>query len=190
MKKPLVPGSFAAWGRTFGRNSTFCLKKQFVLGSFAAWGRTCSQRTDFQEFWGSCAQNRTSEISKNGLSGILGLLCAEQNVVHLKQCTFRISGTPARRNRTSGISKTCAFRNSSNQNKLHCRGQNLFSEIRLFFEQASCPGQLRCLGQNFSSKNGLSGILGLLCEEQNVGNLKKWTFRISGTPVRRTRRRK
>ena len=30
----------------------------------------------------------------------------------------------------------------------------------------------------------------LLCAEQNVRNLKKCTFRNSGTPVRRTRRRK
>ena len=27
----------------------------------------------------------------------MGRLCAEQNVVHLQQCTFRISGTPVRR---------------------------------------------------------------------------------------------
>ena len=32
--------------------------------------------------------------------------------------------------------------------------------------------------------------MGLLCAKQGVGNLNKWTFRNSGTPVRRTRRRK
>ena len=31
-------------------------------------------------------------------------------------------------------------------------GQNFFSEIGLFFEPATCPGQLRCLGQNCFSK--------------------------------------
>ena len=82
-------------------------------------------KMDFQELWISCAQNKTSEISKNGLqefwdscalnkrshisnnalAKFLGLLCAEQNV---------------------GILKTCTFRNSSNQNKLRCLGQNLF----------------------------------------------------------------
>ena len=47
------------------------------------------------------------------------------------------------------------------------------SQIRIFFvEEATCPGQLRCLGQHSFSKHGLSGILGLLCAEQNVGNLK------------------
>ena len=62
-KRPLAPGSFAAWGRTFSRKSTFfeeatcprqlrCrgqnifqkidffLRKPLVRGSFAAWGGT------------------------------------------------------------------------------------------------------------------------------------------------------
>ena len=42
----------------------------------------------FQEFWDSCAQNKTSEISTNGLSGIMGLLCAEQNVGNVKKMPF------------------------------------------------------------------------------------------------------
>ena len=32
--------------------------------------------------------------------------------------------------------------------------------------------------------------MGLLCAEQHVGNLRKWTFENSGTPVRRTKRQK
>ena len=40
------------------------------------------------------------------------------------------------------------------------------------------------------SKHGLSGILGLLCVEQDVGNLKKIDFQELWVPVRRTRRRK
>ena len=32
--------------------------------------------------------------------------------------------------------------------------------------------------------------MGLLCAEQDVGNLNKWTLNNYGTPVRRTRRRK
>ena len=39
---------------------------------------------NFQELWDSCAQNKTSEISKSELSRIMGLLCAEQNVVNFK----------------------------------------------------------------------------------------------------------
>ena len=114
LKKPLVPGSFAAWGRTFSqksdffgrshlsraaslpgaelflRNPTF-LKKPLVPGSFAAWGKTFSQKSDFFE------------------------------------------------------EATCP-------GQLRCLGQIFFSEFRLFFEQATCPRQLRCLGQNFFSK--------------------------------------
>ena len=41
-----------------------------------------------------------------------------------------------------------------------------------------------------SQKQALSGNLGLLCAEQSVRNLKKCTFRNSGTPVRRTKRQK
>ena len=49
LNKPLVPGSFAAWGRTFLRNRTFFLNKPLVPGSFAAWGRTFSQKSDVFE---------------------------------------------------------------------------------------------------------------------------------------------
>ena len=52
-----------------------------------------SSKNDFQEFWDSCDQKNTSEISKHGLTGILGLLCAEQDVGNLTKCTFRNSGT-------------------------------------------------------------------------------------------------
>ena len=69
----------------------------------------------FQTIWDSCAQNKASEklqkmqelwdsalnktsyISKHARSDFLGLLCAEQGVGNLKQCTFRKFGTPVRR---------------------------------------------------------------------------------------------
>ena len=139
---------------------------------------------DFQEFWDSCAQNKTSEISKNALSGILGLLGAEQDVGNLKKCTFRKQGTPVHRtrrrksqqmhvqefwdscaqNKTSEISRTCSFRTSGTP--------------------------VRRTRRRKSQKHALSGILGLLCAEQNVGNFKKCTFRNYGAPARRTKRRK
>ena len=50
----------------------------------------------FQEFWDSCAQKKTSEISKNVLSGIMGILCAEQHVENIKKCMFINSGILAR----------------------------------------------------------------------------------------------
>ena len=46
-------------------------------------------KNDFQEFWDSCAQNKASEISKNELSGFLGLLCAEQDVGNPNKLTFK-----------------------------------------------------------------------------------------------------
>ena len=40
VSKPLVRGSFAAWGRTVSQKSDFSLNKPLVPGTFAAWGRT------------------------------------------------------------------------------------------------------------------------------------------------------
>ena len=138
----------------FLKSRTF-LNKPLVPGSFTPWSGTFSQKSDLQEFWDSFAQNKTSEISTFGLSGIfatsvrrtrrrksqqhalsgiLGLLGAEQDVGNLK-------------NALSGI--------------LDSRKQNKTSEI---------------------SKNTCSGTLGLLGTEQDVGNLKTCTFRNSGTP--------
>ena len=59
--------------------------------------RRKSQKMHFQEFWDYCAQDKASEISKIALSGIMGLLCAEQNVRNLEKNTCRNSGTPVRR---------------------------------------------------------------------------------------------
>ena len=89
LKKPLVPGSFAAWGRTFGRKLIFS-KKPLVPCSFAAWGRTFFQKI----------------------------------VVLYKKPL--VPGSFAAWGRT-------------------------FPE-HYFFEGATCPGQLRCLGQNVFSK--------------------------------------
>ena len=137
--------------------------------------RRKSQKVHFQEFWDSCAQNKTSEVSTNALSGILGLLCAEQDVGSLKKCTFRISGTPVRRTRRELLAeidfflkkplvpgsfaawdrtfsrKLTFFGEATCPGQLRCLGQNFSQEI-IFFEEATCPGQLRCLGQNFFSE--------------------------------------
>ena len=91
----------------------------------------------------------------------MGLLCAEQNVG--KQYTIRISGTPVRR------TKRQKYQTMNVQELWDSYAQNKTSEI---------------------SNSELSRIMGLLCAEQNVGNLKKMHFRISGTTVRRTKRRK
>ena len=113
------------------------------------------------KFWDSCAQNKTSEISKIALPIILGLLCAEQNVGNLENCTSKHDGTPVRRTR---------------------RRKSQKMDVQELWE--SCA-------QSKTSENSkrLSGILGLLCAEQDVRNLKTCTVRNSGTPVRRTKRR-
>ena len=50
---------------------------------------------------------------------------------------------------------------------------------------------LLCAEQNAGNlKHAFSRILGLLCAEQNVRNLKNCTFKNSGTPGRRTTRQK
>ena len=88
------------------------------------------------------------------------------------------------------FSKTCFLNKPLVPGSFAAWGRTFLRNRISVFEQATCPGQLRCLGQNVFSKNEFSGILGLLCAEQNAGNLKKYTFRNSGTPVRRTERRK
>ena len=113
-------------------------------------------------------------------SVILGLLCAEQEVGNLKKCTFSNYGTPVGRTRRRKSQKQMhcqEFWDSCAQNKTSEISKNALSGIlgHLFAEQTS-----------EISKTVLSGILRLLCAEQDVGNLKKWTFRNAGTPMRRT----
>ena len=92
----------------------------------------------------------------------MGLLCAEQNVGNLKQCTFRNSGTPVRKTKRR------------KSQKMH---------VQEFWDS--------CALNNASeiSTNALSEIMELLCAEQNVGDFKQCTFRNSGTLARSKQRR-
>ena len=65
---------------------------------------------DFQEVWHSRAQNKTSEMSKNALSEIMGLVCAEQNVGNIKNALSGFLGL-LRAERNVGNFKQCTFRN-------------------------------------------------------------------------------
>ena len=67
-------------------------------------GRRKSQTMHFQEFGDSCAHDKTSEISTNALSEILGLLGAEQDVGNLKKMRFPEFWNSCAQNRTSEIS--------------------------------------------------------------------------------------
>ena len=128
LKKPLVPGSFAAWGRTFSSKSTFVLKKPRVRGSSAAWGRvfsinfiffeeaTCpgqlrcpgqnffSKKRAFKNSGIPVRRTKRRKSNKNGRSGILGLLCAEQDARNLK-IDFQEFWDSCAQNKTSEISK-------------------------------------------------------------------------------------
>ena len=129
--------------------------------------RTAEQnisKHELPDIMGPGLQSNTSDIStKSALSKTLGLRCAEQHVGNLKNP--RTYGTPGRRTR----------RRKSQQNKTHSQkfwgsdSQNKTSE---------------------TSNNALSEIMGLWLAEQHVGNLATCTFWNSGTPVRRTTRRK
>ena len=111
---PLVPGSFAAWGRTFSQKTNCAEQDVGNLKNCTFWNfgtpvrrtdRRKSQKLHFQEFWDSCAQYKTSEISKHALSGLPGLLCAEQDVDNLKKMHCQELWDSCAHNKTSKISK-------------------------------------------------------------------------------------
>ena len=177
-QKPLVWGSFAAWGRTFSQNSDLFLNMPLVWGNCAARGIFFPESVFFEEITcpgqlrcqgqilfqkSDCFKNITTTISKDALSKSLGARFAEPNVGNFKNCTFRIAGAPVRR-------ATCR-----DSQKLH---------FQKFWDSCAQNKTLEI------SKNECSEPLGLLGAEQNVGNLNNCTSRNSRTPVRRTRRRK
>ena len=135
----------------------------------------------------------------------MGLLCAEQNVGNLKQCTFRKSGTqsgtPARRTKRRKSQRvhfqkfwgSCAQNKRRKSRKLHFQEfwgsclQNKPSEISAHHFHnfwGSCAHNKT----SEISKHALSEILGLRFAEKHVGNIEKCTSIISRTPVRRTKK--
>ena len=123
-------------------------------------------------------------------------MCAERNVENLKTCTFKKYGTPVPRTKRresqlrhfQEIWDSCAQKNTSEISKTA-----LFAEQTSEISKNALSGimGLLCAEQDVGNlKNVLPRSLGLLCAEQNVRNLKQCTFKNSGIPVRRTRRRK
>ena len=110
-----------------------------------------------------------------------------QKIVFLKKPL--VPGSFAAWGRTCSQKRTC-FEQATYPGQLRCLGRNLCSKTDVFVEQATCPWQLRCLGQNLFSKNGFQELWNSCAQKQDVGNLKERTFRNSGTPVRRKERRK
>ena len=137
--KLLVPDSFAAGGRTCSHES-----RHFFEQATCPRRLRC-RRQNFQEFWDSCAQNKTSEIPNIALSGTLGPLCGEQNVGNLKNMHFQECLGLMCAEQNVGNIKKCTFRNSGTLGRRTKRRK--------------------------SKKNELLDMLGLLCAEQHVGNL-------------------
>ena len=71
--------------------------------------RRKSQQMHFQELWDSCAQNKTSEISRDALSEIVGLQFAEPIVGNLKHMHVQNVWDFGSQNKTSEISKNVTF---------------------------------------------------------------------------------
>ena len=165
-------------GRTFS-HSVF--EQATCPGQLRCWGQNLFSESELSRILGLlCAEQNVGNL-KNEFSRILGLLCAEQDVGNLKKCTFNNSLSII-------LGLLCATQNVGNLKK--CTFRNSGTPVRRTKRQKI-------------QKNALPGILGLLCAEQNVRNLKKTlsrnlgllcaeqcTFRYSGAPVRRTKRRK
>ena len=81
ISKHALSDSLGAW---FAEQNVGNLKKN-ALSHVSRTQRQKSKQIHFQDFWDSCAQNITSEISNSGLSSILGLLCAEQKRQYLNK---------------------------------------------------------------------------------------------------------
>ena len=117
----------------------FLATEPLVLGSFAAWGRIVSQNDFFLT---------------NHLSRAASLPGAE---LFLKKCFFW--GGQATCPGFAAWGRTflfyqnmiCFFLNKPLVPSNFAAWGRTVSSRKHFFEQATCPGQLRCLGQNFFS---------------------------------------
>ena len=110
----------------------------------------------------------------------MGLLCAEQHVGNLNKWTFKKLGILSAEQDVGNLKKM--YFQEVWDSCVQGKTSEIATKIRFQELWDSCA-------QNKTSKTSkhvLSRILGLLCADQKDGNLKKWTFRNSGTPVRRT----
>ena len=122
--------------------------------------------TEFK-LWDSFAQNKTSEISKIGLSGILGLLCAVQHVGNFKNARSEILELLGAEPNVGNLQKHTFSDNSGAPVRRTKRRKSQNMHFQKFC--GSCT-------QNKTpkiSKLALAEILGFLCAEQNVGNVNR-----------------
>ena len=134
---PLVPGSFAAWGRTFARKSDLFFEETTWPGQ-----RSCPGQNFFPEI-----RPFFEQTTCHGQ-----LRCLGQNFFS-KIIFFETSHFPG----SFGAWGSFFLFLSKIRLPLikplvwgSCvAGGRTFSQISDFFEQTTCLGQLRCLGQNF-----------------------------------------
>ena len=81
----------------------------------------------------------------------------------------RLSGAAALPGADCFSQKSILFEEATCPGQLRCLGQNFWQKIDFFVEEATCPGQLRCLGQNFFSKNDF-----LLKKQLVPGSFAAW----------------
>ena len=99
-------------------------------------------------FWDSCAQNKTSEILKNAFQEFWDS-CAQNKASEVSKHDFQEFWDSCAQNKTAEISNKCTFINF---------------------------GTLVRTTKLQKSKKCVPGILGLLCAEQNVEDLKKYYY--------------
>ena len=139
MKKPIVPGSFAARGRTLSRKFTF-FEEATCPGQLRCLGQNFSQKIDFV---------RRSHLSR--AASLPGAELFPENLLCLKKPL--VLGSFAAWGRCFFSENRSFFEEATCPGQLRCLGQNFLKIPTFLFEQATCPGQLRCLGQNFCRKS-------------------------------------
>ena len=138
------------------------MNKPLVPGSFTPWSGTFSQKTDFQEFWDSCAQNKTSEISKNGLSEILKVHFVEiVDVICFNKARFleKVLPQAAQLPQASGfLQKDTLLRNSSAPGSAAAPYKWRLQTKNIFLGNNSAPGSEAAANKWFLPiKNRISG---------------------------------
>ena len=120
----------------FSQKSIF-LSRPLVPGNFAAWGSFLSQNMDVQDFWDSCAQNKTLEISKKRTFRISGTPVRRTKRRTSQKWTFKNSGTPVRRTKRRKYHKMDfqEFWDSCARNKVPEISKNDFQEFWNFCAQ-------------------------------------------------------
>ena len=92
LNKPLVPGSFAAWGGTFSHNIAF-FNKPLVPGNFAAWGRTFSQNMTLFSTKPHVLALNTAHVLRLNKAGALALNKAHVSRLNTKICPVFTANT-------------------------------------------------------------------------------------------------